>query len=275
MQGDSELKKRLEHTYDIPFVIESGASQYDPWYLLAPYDEYQSLFSIRLTFRNALRLSMDFEPHKYSANLIRSMGMASPEQKLAFCSYARIINDKGGKIDFTINDQPSDPFNDKLWPDDWITMRLHITLMPISESDDPQSIGYTDLAGEWGCLTMGMILSLLDIVPLDDEISGYEEGNKYEILATRYERNPINRFLCIEHYGYKCQVCEHDFEKTYGEIGHEYIQVHHIKPVSKMGAHYIVEPLKDLIPVCANCHVMLHKKDPPISIEELKSRLRK
>lgn len=46
--------------------------------------------------------------------------------------------------------------------------------------------------------------------------------------------------------------------------------VHHIVPVSQIGLDYVIDPLKDLIPVCPNCHSMLHRKDPPLIPEELK-----
>ena len=60
------------------------------------------------------------------------------------------------------------------------------------------------------------------------------------------------------------------FEK-YGDIGKDYIEVHHLIPVSQMGANYIVDPIKDLAPLCSNCHSMIHKKNPPYTIEELRS----
>ena len=93
---------------------------------------------------------------------------------------------------------------------------------------------------------------------------------KFEVKATRYERSLINRALCLEYYGYSCYVCGFNFEKTYGEIGHQFIHVHHIVPVSQIGSGYIIDPIKDLIPVCPNCHAMLHRKNPPYLPEELK-----
>jgi len=65
-------------------------------------------------------------------------------------------------------------------------------------------------------------------------------------------------------------VCGMDFVSRYGELGSGFIHVHHVIPVSKMGPNYIVDPINDLTPVCPNCHAMLHRKDPPLEIEELK-----
>ena len=63
-------------------------------------------------------------------------------------------------------------------------------------------------------------------------------------------------------------ICGFDFEKTYGEIGKGFIHVHHIVPVSEIGESYRVDYEKDLIPVCPNCHAMLHRKGG--SVEGLK-----
>jgi len=52
--------------------------------------------------------------------------------------------------------------------------------------------------------------------------------------------------------------------------------VHHIKPISEIGEDYLVDPVRDLVPVCPNCHRMLHiKPDGVFSIEELKMLMQK
>jgi 5-methylcytosine-specific restriction protein A len=66
-------------------------------------------------------------------------------------------------------------------------------------------------------------------------------------------------------------VCDFNFEAKYGEIGSGFIHVHHLTPLANIGKEYEVDSIRDLRPVCPNCHAMLHKKYPPYSIEELKS----
>jgi 5-methylcytosine-specific restriction protein A len=68
------------------------------------------------------------------------------------------------------------------------------------------------------------------------------------------------RNKCIEHYGYKCQICGIEMENIYGDIGKEFIHVHHLNHISDYGGKHKVDPIKDLITVCPNCHAMLHKK---------------
>ncbi len=99
------------------------------------------------------------------------------------------------------------------------------------------------------------------------------EGAKKKIIVNSYERNNKARRLCIKHYGVKCQVCNFDFEKTYGEIGKKFIHIHHLVRISDIKEEYMIDPIEDLRPVCPNCHAMLHKKEPPFTIEELKGML--
>jgi predicted HNH restriction endonuclease len=114
----------------------------------------------------------------------------------------------------------------------------------------------------------------LDSVVYPDEMGKsnetHFEGATTTRLVNAYERNPIARKKCIEHYGVTCVVCGFNFEKVYGNIGKDFIEVHHLSKVSDKKQEYEVNPVKDLRPVCPNCHAMLHKKDPPYTIEELK-----
>lgn len=111
-------------------------------------------------------------------------------------------------------------------------------------------------------------------VQVDGE-SVLAEGKVVEAVQTRYERNREAREACIAHYGARCAICGFDFKKTYGDAFDGIIQVHHIVPISEIGAEYIVDPIKDLIPVCPNCHAALHsKKDGAYLPDELKEMLK-
>ena len=113
-----------------------------------------------------------------------------------------------------------------------------------------------------------------------DEINNQDnnslfEGSKKQIIVNSYERNPKARQECIKYYGKKCFVCGFDFEEKYGEIGKGFIHIHHIKPLSEINEEYEVNPIQDLRPVCPNCHAMIHKRNPPYSMEEIQSLLTK
>ena len=107
----------------------------------------------------------------------------------------------------------------------------------------------------------------------EDAAEYYPEGSRQSVLVNKYERNTKARERCIEHHGVICKACDFDFEENYGEVGEGFIHVHHIKPVSEIGETYEVDPINDLIPVCPNCHAMIHKRKPPYSIDEIKEML--
>ena len=107
-----------------------------------------------------------------------------------------------------------------------------------------------------------------------DENTEYAEGKTKKVIVNSYERNQIARKKCIEHFGVICRVCSFDFEKKYGEIGKNFIHVHHKIDISTIGNEYSVDPINDLIPVCPNCHSMLHKKKPAYTIDELKQMIK-
>ncbi len=100
---------------------------------------------------------------------------------------------------------------------------------------------------------------------------GIIEGAKKSIIVNSYERNSKAKAICIEKWGIKCFICDFDFEETYGAIGAGFIHVHHLKPISEIGEEYELNPQDDLRPLCPNCHSMVHRKVPVISIEELKA----
>ncbi len=116
-----------------------------------------------------------------------------------------------------------------------------------------------------------------DIYPdMVNEDSNAYEGLKKQVFVNKYERSSIARNKCIEFHGTSCKICSLDFAKVYGEIGEGFIHVHHIIPIHKIGKEYKVNYKEDLIPVCPNCHAMLHRKvnGKEIEVDALKSLLR-
>ena len=99
------------------------------------------------------------------------------------------------------------------------------------------------------------------------------EGAARIISVNAYERNPEARLRCIKKYGPTCCICQFDFGEVYGEVATGYIHVHHLRPLSEIGVKYVVNPERDLRPVCPNCHAVLHRRDPPYNIDEVKAFL--
>ncbi|WP_051955649.1 winged helix-turn-helix domain-containing protein [Beijerinckia mobilis] len=101
-----------------------------------------------------------------------------------------------------------------------------------------------------------------------------EEGQL--ILHTHFlhERSStlINAFKQrLNHY--VCQVCDFDFEATYGELGQGYIEAHHTIPVASLVTGMKTR-LSDLVPLCANCHRIIHRNGL-IPIDALKAAIKK
>ncbi|MFP8470973.1 HNH endonuclease [Klebsiella grimontii] len=89
-----------------------------------------------------------------------------------------------------------------------------------------------------------------------------------------FERRLEKRFLRKE--GAVCQCCGFDFEKTWGEHGKGFIHVHHIRPLRTLGPDYQIDPVNELVPLCPNCHAMIHRGNEakPLSVEELRAMMR-
>lgn len=106
------------------------------------------------------------------------------------------------------------------------------------------------------------ILSNIGVTLATDGVT-FSEGKSQTVTQTIYERDPAARQRCLAKYNneYKCQICGFDFLKTYGELGRNFIHVHHISPLAENnGVAVETNPGEDLLPVCPNCHAMLHRK---------------
>lgn len=113
---------------------------------------------------------------------------------------------------------------------------------------------------------------------LPEEVSETQdlyEGTRRRISVNAYERNPIARDKCLEHYGFQCAVCDQCMSEIYGMVAEELIHVHHCKPLSEIQEGYKVDPIKHLRPVCPNCHAVIHRCRPPYTIEEVRGFLEK
>jgi len=101
------------------------------------------------------------------------------------------------------------------------------------------------------------------------------EGAVRQVSVNAYERNREARHKCIAHYGVSCCVCGFNFETAYGKAGKGLVHVHHLRQLANVGKKYKVDPIRDLRPVCPNCHAMIHSHDPMYTIEQVKTLLRR
>jgi 5-methylcytosine-specific restriction protein A len=98
-----------------------------------------------------------------------------------------------------------------------------------------------------------------DLASLSEEVpDSFPEGARRVVSVNSFERSSKTREACIAQHGAKCTICGFEFGAIYGEELEGYIHVHHIVPIASVGATYQIDPKKDLVPVCPNCHAVLH-----------------
>jgi len=106
---------------------------------------------------------------------------------------------------------------------------------------------------------------------ISEEYGPGKEGTVKKYFGKRYERDAGNRNRAIEIHGAVCKICGFDFESRYGDRGKGFIEVHHTKPLSELKEEYTPDLKKDLIPVCSNCHRMIHRRqDNVLGIDEMR-----
>jgi 5-methylcytosine-specific restriction protein A len=104
-----------------------------------------------------------------------------------------------------------------------------------------------------------------------DPSKTYVDGRVRTVIVNAYERNPKARAACLQHHGYDCAVCGTNFENVFGKLGRGFIHVHHKKPLGLMRKGYRLRPKIDLVPVCPNCHAMIHAKKPPLTVLQVRA----
>jgi len=96
------------------------------------------------------------------------------------------------------------------------------------------------------------------------------EGAMKRTRATCYERSRPNRRKAIASQGTRCKICDFDFGETFGPVAEGFIHVHHVRELARVKEVHKPDPTKDLIPVCPNCHAVIHMRDPCYTIEEVR-----
>jgi 5-methylcytosine-specific restriction protein A len=106
-----------------------------------------------------------------------------------------------------------------------------------------------------------------------DALQEFSEGRRMSSERGFFARNPNLVRAAKEHYGLSCQACGFTFSERYGAIGEGYIEVHHLNPLSERNETLWNEAVRtsiaDVRIVCSNCHRMLHRRKPPLTVEAL------
>ncbi len=112
------------------------------------------------------------------------------------------------------------------------------------------------------------------MVPVQLVPGTYPPDAASTIDVNRYEQNPDARGVCLAFHGTACAACGFSFEAAYGDIGTGFIDVHHVVPPAMLGNGYQLDPVTDLVPLCPNCHAMVHRgvgTGSPRTVSELRT----
>jgi 5-methylcytosine-specific restriction protein A len=211
----------------------------------------------------------------YAADLLASMADADLQRKTTFAAVASLMVERGIRLDIRVNDLAFTAATD-LPPAPWRRFDMAASCL-----SDAAAQGQESVMKELTELTLIFLNLVFALLPVDEAsgkdaqvfAEGLPEGAKTRIEVNRYERNPINRAACIAAHGHRCKACGMDLGEFYGTIGAGYIEVHHVVPVSGMGDAYVVDPIHDLVPLCPNCHAIVHRQSPPLDVSDLARRL--
>ena len=125
-----------------------------------------------------------------------------------------------------------------------------------------------------------LVLSEAPVPPAEIIGEDEEEGEEGQILTRTHRYRERNTKLVArkkqrvlqEKGTLSCEVCGFDFSSAYGERGDGFIECHHTKPVSELRDGETTK-INELALVCANCHRMIHRRKPWLSVEELSGLL--
>lgn len=224
-------------------------------------------FALRFTpgWRSA---EVEFVPGRFASPLIAQMGMAGPDSQSLLAAFAHALDRKKNRLTFRVNGVDVSVFDTNEWPTAW-------TKIELSARSAPQVINADDIAQMRGLIiellvpVFGMVVALIGVEETDTNLEGEAEGAPIQSIVTRYERKKVNREACIQLNGLRCAACGFDFGAFYGQLGAGYVEVHHITPISELGPSYRINISTDLVPLCANCHAMVHRENPPVPISRL------
>lgn len=208
--------------------------------------------------------SVHFDP--YAGTLFRRMSEADEASKSAMLALSGSAPALGLSAFCIIEEADPDPSSHV--GGRWKSLEIEVSAR-LPQRNIPQALQRVAENVASFAFSLPLHLVQMEEVVSKGDTEGYPEGAVTQVLVNRYERNPANRAACLAFHGTQCMGCGFDFEARYGPIASGFIEVHHTTPVSKLGAGYIIDPAKDLIPLCSNCHAMVHRISPPLTLEQL------
>lgn len=207
-------------------------------------------------------------PEDSAGALVRQLGRWAQDNPSAWSAAVEEISTQNVGLTITVNheilDDPRDP-PEGLWRSFGIECWARIP------ARTPEEITNSLMTVASPALALALN-SLIEQGDLGNSsfFEALPEGAVTTVQVNRYERNPVNRLRCISHYGTDCWACGLDFKERYGPTAAGFIEVHHRTPVSALGGEYRIDPIRDLVPLCSNCHSVAHQRNPPYQPSEIR-----
>jgi 5-methylcytosine-specific restriction protein A len=217
------------------------------------------------------RVKAELRLDRLAADLLRAIGEAGSERWLQVAEISRAYESLGATFQILVNGTMIEALDADDLDEGVQTFTCTGSLMRTSVDDSSSDVLM---------VTEALFSFIVCLLPLDlDQGSPAEmgtvdfsfasEGERYSVLSNRYERSRANRAAAIAVHGSSCIVCQFSFDENYGSLARGYVEVHHLIPVSSMGGPRPVNPITELVPLCANCHRMAHRRWPPYTPQEL------
>lgn len=272
------LADHLAQETGLSLVATAGVdAERQPWILLRPEGEnIQHTFGVRLTI-GWRRLWITLEPGTFAGPLLQEMAGTDADGRSVFRGTLGAARAAGADITFRLNGKERDVTDDTIWDEQWTRVHLELRKGGL-ELGDADGKPDQEILQEWAELFMAAVVAILP-VEMDEQVdpvdhqTGFPEGAAVTVTVNRYERDRRNRVAAIAIHGSRCKGCGLDFGERYGKIAAGFIEVHHVVPVSKMTPGYVVDPRVDLVPLCSNCHSVVHRQDPPLGLVDLQKLL--
>ena len=203
------------------------------------------------------------QPGPYGGALLKAMRSKGIEDATVFNRIFSAIALQNLRCDLLLNGKQVDVGSSSAWLDDWGMFQWTIE-SKVGFFSGKTSQEKSNLITETLLRCIGALVSLMPI-----QGAGRNEGALRVRTVNDYERDEGLRGDCISLFGCFCQVCHFDFEKVYGEEGKGYIEVHHLERLADRRLS-MTNPITDLVPLCANCHRIAHRRTPPYSPDEIR-----
>lgn len=267
------LEKVISGETGLEFEAGTGAdSEGQQWYLLRPRGlTADHTFGIRTTL-GWRRLRIDFEPDKFAGSLLADMGNVDGDGRSAFHAVLTDSRRLGAQIDLEVNGVLFPFDSEDVWAQTWSRLALSMNKGQLElgiDEGEPDAHIVCRWTGRFAAAVVAILPTEEAGESVESDVIGYPEGALKTVRTNRYERDRRNRAVAIAIHGTACKGCGLEMGTRYGSVAAGFVEIHHITPVSQLGAGYVIDPVRDLVPLCPNCHAVVHRRDPPLTVSEV------